>query len=257
MLASTTSSAAFRARDAPRRATLTHSAFRGTLTRVSPSDEIESETLRLNRRYMVEVVERFLLCPWAARSRLDGHVAECVFQQESPENFAPSLARVSELSVRPEIEIALFIYPCLGLARLDFEHFARRLRALDHDRHAIGGVPFAMAVFHPDATPQLDDAERLIPFLRRSPYPTLQLVRTSALERVRGGEVEGTAFLDIERHGAPPWGDPPPQPLRERIAQRNLAAVLEAGVATVEAAISAVHADRDATDARLGRPKRA
>jgi hypothetical protein len=225
---------------------------------VSLADEIEKETLRVNRRYMLEVVERFLLCPWATRARLDGQVAECVFQQESSEDFAPSLARISELAALPALEIALFIYPCLGLARLDFEHFARRLRALDHDRHAIGGVPFALAVFHPDATPQLDDAERLIPFLRRSPYPTLQLVRTSALERVRGDEVEGTAFLDLEAHGAATWANgPAPLSLRERIAQRNLAAVLEEGVENVEAAITAIHADRDATEARLGRPKRA
>jgi hypothetical protein len=220
-------------------------------------DEIETETLRVNRRYLVEVVERFVMCPWAVRSRLDGHVAECVFQQESWDDFAPSLARIDELVARPEIEVALFMYPCLGLARFDFEHFARRLRAVDHDRYELGGVPFAMAVFHPAATAQLDDAERLIPFLRRSPYPTLQLIRTSSLERVRGDEVEGTAFLDLELHGIPVWTGPPPPSLRERIAQRNLATVREAGVQTVEAAIAAVHADRDATDARLGRPKRA
>jgi len=225
---------------------------------VSLSEEIERETLRLNRRYLVEVVERFLLCPWAARSRLDGQVKECVFQQESSEDFTPSLECISELKENGAIEIALFIYPCLGLGRLDFEHFARRLRAVDHDRHEIGGVPFAMAVFHPDAAPQLDDAERLIPFLRRSPYPTLQLVRTAALERVRGDEVEGTAFLDVELHGAAAWtAAPAPLSLRERIAQRNLKAVLDAGVESVEAAIVAIHADRDATDARLGRPKRA
>jgi hypothetical protein len=224
---------------------------------VHRSHEIESETLRINRRYMVEVVERFVLCPWATRSRLDGHVAECVFQQESCEDFTPSLARISELSARAELEVALFIYPCMALGRLDFEHFARRLRALDHDRHEVGGVPFAMAAFHPDAEPQLDDPERLIPFLRRSPYPTLQLVRTSALERVRGGEVEGTAFLDLEAHGFPARIEPAPVPLRERIAKTNLKTVLAEGVETVTAAIEAILRDRDATDARLGRPKRA
>lgn len=230
----------------------------GTLAVVSLSDSIERETLRLNRRYMVEVVERFLLCPWAARARLDGQVAECVFQQESPDDFAPSLTRIDELAQTSNIDIALFIYPCLRLGRLDFEHFARRLRAIDHDRHELGGVPFAMAVFHPDATPQLDDAERLIPFLRRSPYPTLQLVRTRALERVRGDEVEGTAFLDLEAHGAAAWANAPaPLSLRERIAQRNLAAVREEGVETVAAVIAAIHADRDATEARLAYPKRA
>jgi hypothetical protein len=225
--------------------------------RVQPFDEIEKETLRINRRYMVEVVERFVLCPWALRSREDGHVAECVFQQETPDDFAPSLARIAELGERPELEVALFIYPGIKLGRLDFEHFARRLRALDQDRHGAAGVPFAMAVFHPDAEPQLDDPERLIPFLRRSPYPTLQLVRVSSLARVRGGEVEGTAFLDLEVHGFPPAAPPAPLPLRERIARTNLRTVEEHGLETVAGAIEAILRDRDATDARLGRPKRA
>jgi hypothetical protein len=224
---------------------------------VQPSEDIERETLRINRRYLVEVVERFVLCPWALRSREEKHVAECVFQQETPEDFAPSLDRIGELALCPEIEVALFIYPCIALGRLDFEHFARRLRALDHDRHEVGGVPFALAVFHPDAEPRLDDPERLIPFLRRSPYPTLQLVRTSALERVRGGEIEGTAFLDLDVHGFPAWAEPAPVPLRERIARSNLRTVLDEGVEAVGAAIEAILRDRDATDERLGRPKRA
>lgn len=223
---------------------------------MDPSDEVERETLRLNRRYLVEVVERFALCPWAARSRLEGQVTECVFQQESPDDFDPSLARITNLVGHTTIEIALFIYPRIGVGRLDFDHFLRRLRALDHDRHEIGQVPFAMAAFHPDATPQLDDPERLIPFLRRSPYPTLQLVRTTALERVRGHEMEGTAYLDLDLHALPTLGTAPP-PLRERIARHNLATVEREGVAKVEGAIRAILADRDATDERLGWTKRA
>ena len=46
---------------------------------VAPPEELEQETLRLNGRYLDEVVERFVLCPWAASSRRDGQVAECVF----------------------------------------------------------------------------------------------------------------------------------------------------------------------------------
>jgi hypothetical protein len=206
---------------------------------------------------LVEVVERFVLCPWAASSRRDGQVIECVFQQESPDDFDPSLARISLLATRAEIEVALFIYPRLALTRLDFEHFARRLRALDHDRHDVGQVPFAMAAFHPDAPPRFDDPERLIPFLRRSPYPTLQLVKSSALERVRGDEPDGKSYLDLE---ILTFGALPPAasiPLRERIARRNLATVERAGVATVEQAIADVLRDRDQTDERLGRPKRA
>jgi hypothetical protein len=231
--------------------------FRVTLACVNPTDEIERETLRLNRRYLREVIERFALCPWAERSRREGQVEECVFQQETPGDFAPSLERLSELAGRQQIEVALFIYPCLALGRLEFEHFARELRTLDHDRHEVGQVPFALAVFHPDAAPHLEDAERLIPFLRRSPYPTLQVVRTSALDRVRGPEPEGTAFLDLELLGLPSMSSPAPLSLRERIARHNLATVEREGVGTLEAVIQAILRDRDETAARLGQPKRA
>ena len=220
-------------------------------------NEIERETLRLNRRYLTEVVERFALCPWAPRSLSEGQVVECVFQQENADDFTPSLDRLSELEGRLKIEVALFIYPLLGAGRLDFEHFARGLRTLDHDRHEIGKVPFALAVFHPDATPQLEDPERLIPFLRRSPYPTLQVVRTTALERVRGTEVEGTAYLDLELLGLPALTGPAPLSLRERIARHNLTTVEREGVDAVEGVITSILRDRDETALRLGRPKRA
>lgn len=220
-------------------------------------DEIEAETLRLNRRYLEEVVERFVLCPWARSARHDGHVAECVFQQEFPDDFAPSLTTIDTLEGALEIEVALFIYPRLALGRLDFEHFARGLRAIDADRYEPGQAPFAMAAFHPDALPHLDDPERLIPFLRRSPYPTLQLVRTTVLERVRGDESEGTAFLDLDLLGVAGLSMPPTPTLRERIAKRNLDTVRTEGVETVEQVLADIFRDRDRTDERLQGKKRA
>ena len=66
----------------------------------------------------------------------------------------------------------------------------------------VGESPFAMAAFHPDAAADLDDPERLIPFLRRTPDPTIQLVRQEALERVRGRHPQGTAFVDPQLFSA-------------------------------------------------------
>jgi hypothetical protein len=220
---------------------------------VSDADEIEREALRLNRRYLSEVVERFTLCPFAERSRLEGQVKECVFQQQSAEIFDPSLTAISALWAHEEVEVALFLYPLLDLGRLDFEHFVRRLRTLDTDRHEVGAAPFAMAAFHPDAEPNLDDPERLVPFLRRSPYPTIQLVRRTALDRVRGRSDEGTAYWDLELLSSTTLQKPEPPPLRERIARANLRTVLEAGVTTVEAVIRDILRDRDETRLRLSR----
>jgi len=224
---------------------------------VTPADAIESETLRLNRRYLAEVVERYSLCPWALRSRAEGHVGEYVFQQETPDDLAASVAAIDSLAAHPNVEVGSYPRWFERLGRLDFEHFARRLRALDADRHEAGAAPFAMAAFHPDASPHLDDPERLIPFLRRSPYPTLQLVRASALERVRGGEEEGTAFFDLAVLGVPAALPASPPSLRERIARRNLETVREVGVETVEAALGDIFQDRDRTDERLQGRKRA
>jgi hypothetical protein len=229
----------------------------GYATSVTVPDEIEVESLRLNRRYLEEVVERFVLCPWARSARNEGHVGECVLQQELPGDFAPSLMTIDALSERTELEVALLIYPRLHLSRLDFEHFARGLRALDADRYEPGEAPFAMAAFHPDAAPQLDDPERLIPFLRRSPYPTLQLVRTTSLERVRGDEAEGTAFLDLDLLGVTGLSGPTAPTLRERIARRNLETVRSEGVESVERVLEDIFRDRDRTDERLQGKKRA
>ena len=218
---------------------------------VSDADDIEREALRLNRRYLSEVVERFTLCPFAERSRREGQVKECVFQQESAEIFEPSLSGISALWPHEKVEVALFMYPLLNLGRLDFEHFVRRLRTFDTDRHEVGTAPFAMAAFHPDAEPRLEDPERLVPFLRRSPYPTIQLVRRTALDRVRGSTDEGTAYWDLELLSSPWRQKPEPTPLRERIARANLATVLEVGVTAVEAVMKDIFRDRDETHQRL------
>lgn len=217
--------------------------------------ELEREVLRLNRRYLDEVVEAFALCPWALRARLDGHVTERVFTQDFPDFFAESLDALSELAGREMIEVGLFIYPRLRLSRLDFEHFVRRLRQLEEDRHPVGEVPLAMAAFHPDAEPDLEDAERLVPYLRRSPYPTIQVVRRTALDRVRGGSDEGTAYLDLSLVASLDVHRPVSPPLRERIAHANLATVRRVGKDTVEAVLRDILRDRDETETRLARGK--
>lgn len=222
---------------------------------MSDPGEVEREVLRVNDRYLDEVVDRFSLCPWADRARREGQVKSWVFTQDSPEIFEPSLVALSDLAALPTVEVGLYLYPFVGLSRLEFEHFVRRLRALEGGRHELGTEPFAMAAFHPEAEPHLEDPERLIPYLRRSPYPTIQVIRRSALERVRGGE-EGTQYWDLEHIASHGLRHPTPVPLRERVARANLKTVLEVGVGTVEAAVQAVLDDRDRTHVRLTSRKR-
>jgi hypothetical protein len=218
--------------------------------------EIRDEVLRVYDRYAQEVVEAFDLCPWAARSRRDGSAEPHVVLQSDPNDFGPSLRLIDELSPRKELSVALFIYPAFAFGRLDFEHFLRRFRHTDSERHEAGRIPFAMAAFHPQAPAVLADGERLIPFLRRSPDPTIQLVRREALEAVKGEGV-GTGWAElwmVSTRGA--RAEPPPT-IRQRIAQRNLETVRRVGAAAIEAVLADIDRDRNQTYARLGLPPRA
>jgi len=218
-------------------------------------NELRREALRVYRRYMVEVVEAFKLCPWAAAARRDGHVVEHVILAENQANPRESLALLASLAPASETEIALFIYPDLELDRLAFERFVRTLRELDAARYPLGEIPFATAAFHPSARADVSEPERLIPFLRRTPDPTIQVVRRTALDRVRGGAEEGTSFFDLASLGTAPLPQREPVSLRQRIAQANLATVLERGVDALEAVFEDIQKDRDRSYERLLRAR--
>jgi hypothetical protein len=214
---------------------------------------LRNEALRVYRRYALEVVEGFTLCPWAAAARRDGHVVEAVILAENQADPQQSLALLDGLQGQTQTDIALFIYPDLELDRLGFESFVRTVRERDAARHEVGTIPFAMAAFHPDARPDLVEPERLIPFLRRTPDPTIQVVRRAALERVRGNSQEGTSFFDLHSLGTLPLPQKEPISLRQRIAQANFDTALEAGVETLEALFQDIRRDRDESYARIRR----
>lgn len=214
------------------------------------STSLERETLRLNRRYVTEIVERFGLCPWAERAQREGRIAARVFEQSDSGELAPSLGAMNELAARAEVDVALFIYPLLRLNRLDFEHFARLLRARDAERYGPGEMPFAIATFHPQASPVLDNPDRLVPFLRRTPDPTLQLVRESTLRQVRG-DLYGTSFYGPHVFRPPAPAHNPTEDVRERIGRANHRTVVELGSDAFEAVFADILRDRERTHARL------
>ncbi len=217
----------------------------------SHDEALRSEALRVYRRYALEVVEGFKLCPWAASARRDGHVVEAVILAENQANPRQSLELLGRLEGQAATEIALFIYPDLELDRLGFESFVRTLREQDAARYEVGGIPFAMAAFHPDAAPDVKEPERLIPFLRRTPDPTIQVVRRTALDRVRGSSPEGTQFFDLANLATLPLPQKEPISLRQRIAQANLETALEVGIETLETVFRDIRQDRDESYARL------
>jgi hypothetical protein len=221
---------------------------------VAYQNELEHETLRVYERYAVEVVEQFGFCPWARSARESQAVALRVIFSTNPQDFADSLVQLKELScAQPDVEIALLIYPLLDLGRLDFEDFARRLRNAD-EMHTGAPGAFAMAAFHPNADADTSHPDRLVPYVRRTPDPTLQLVRKSVLFGIKGLD-QGTAFVDIDTLSASGFhslhASPPTKPVRERIAEQNLTTVLRVGSEVLGPLFEDIQHDRERVHIQL------
>jgi hypothetical protein len=214
----------------------------------APVDPWTREAVRLYRRYQIEVVEGCGLCPWAPRARIDGKVRERVLLQVDDADLTPTTAAIRALADDAGAEIALLIFPRMRAGRAGFERFVARVQEADARAHPLGAIPFVFAAFHPEALPDLSEAERLVPFLRRTPDPTLQLLRASAVDRVREGTPQGTQFLDIRLLDAAAVASPP---LRERIARANMATVTRMGVDAMTTLLDAIVRDREETYRRL------
>jgi hypothetical protein len=205
---------------------------------------LEAEARRVYHRYAIEIVEELGLCPWAKAAREAGEVAVLVATQ-APGGPDEALAMIGEVIARPQIKIGLILFPRWTGPRVEFEHFASRIRELDELRYPRGGTPFAIADFHPDAEPDATSPERLVSFIRRTPDPTLQLVRRSVLAEVRLSENQGTKFFDPARL---PLDDLPvnqADPLHERIARANQRTLLAAGIEEVRAQMDDIRRDRE------------
>ena len=211
-----------------------------------------TEALRLYRRYQIEIVEALDLCPWAQGARTQGRFRERVLLQTRP-TLRASLDAIDALERDADVEVAVLLYPRLHLDLRAFRGFAGRIRAADARRRRLGAAPFVIAAFHPDAEIDAASADRLVPFLRRTPDPTLQLVRASVLERVRTGAPQGTQLVvdleAIERAAA----QEAELPMHERIARANFETVTRIGVDDVARRLDDLRADRVRSYAALAR----
>jgi hypothetical protein len=214
------------------------------------------EAIRLYRRYEVEIVGALGLCPWAERARADGRVQERVVESADLDVEA-ALEAVAELGADEAVEIGLVLFPRLRASAEEFGRFVSELVTADAARRELGAAPFALAAFHPEGHRDLSEPERAIPFLRRTPDPTIQLVRVASLDRVREGHNEGTHFVDVRALMTLDWTREDTLPLRERIARANLRTVERLGPDEVERRFAAIFADRTATYAALSGDDRA
>ena len=195
-----------------------------------------SEALRVNARYVEEVVIGWGLCPWAAQAWRDGAVARRVLVDQAPEqspDIDAVLAFVDELAPNRATSIGLAIFPRATATEAAWGTFAERVRRADRARRAPDAAPpFLLAAFHPGSGQTAAAAGNpgaLVSFLRRTPDPTLQLVRASLLD-------------GLAREG---------RDLSGEIARANFAAVSARTPAALDAVVRDIRRDRDASYARL------
>lgn len=197
------------------------------------------EAKRVYERYAVEFVEALGVCPWAMQARRDGATRVEVDLAAVP--GAATEAQLTRLSEEPEVMVALVLFPRARLGRKAWEREVSRVR------EGLGaGAPFALAAFHPEAMADVATAARLVPFIRRTPDPTIQAVRYAALEGLRRHESTGSRFLDPATLdlGALMRAGPPRPALHERVAEMNLTNLEAFGLRRAEAVLDAILTDR-------------
>jgi hypothetical protein len=217
---------------------------------MSTDARLREEAIRVFRRYAVEMVEGLSLCPWAHVSRRDGHVRETVVL-EPDLDVERALAAIDELSGDLDVEIGIVLFPRAEVDRATFERFVANVRLRDEALRRPPEQAWAMAEFHPDARAVLTPDGAFTNFVRRTPDPTIQLVRQSALERVRRRDSHGSGYFDVSMLTEDTVFPPVEAPLHERVLETNREQIASAGLEAVAARFAEIRADRDAAYARI------
>ena len=216
-----------------------------------------NEARRLCTRYIDEVVLQFDLCPWAAPALRAGRVQVTVLPQvlsasrDARSLIEDAMEQLACAARNDELELVLLVFPRCELDRLGFERFQRDLREAMNERARLGTrSDFALAAFHPDAPLDTESPERLIPYLRRSPDPLLQAVRTTTLDRLEPTNPSGTGFVTPEQLQLLTVPSRQVVSLRMRVARANFATLATRG-GHIESTLAAIIADRRASYARI------
>lgn len=143
--------------------------------------------LARNDRYLREFIEDLAICPYARACRETGRLHREVLLHTEPQSDA-LVARILDLSrgTVDDFEVALLILPGLRMSAWDFDRFVRGVqRTYQKQRTEDMGTLFVVA-FHPEFDMRLDNPDVAVRFMRRSPDPTIQLVRPEAISRLCG-----------------------------------------------------------------------
>ena len=207
----------------------------------------EESVLRIYGRYVREVVEAFTFCPWALKAREAGKVSVRVCP-DAAWNLKWAVETTEEIAGTNSFEIGILIFPRLDANFGDFGRLVSELRQAHGDNHPEGAVPMAMAPFHPDGSQEISTPGRLTSFIRRSPDPTVQLVRRSVLDDIRRNERRGTDYIDLESTDLTKLlAEPVSEPIHQKILEANETTLRSIGTDTVERVLKSIHQDREET----------
>lgn len=184
----------------------------------APPDDPRAQTVRrLLERYLIEVVEELGLCPWAHAARVRGEL-EVVVGLGAQCSGEEAEAACRRALARPGAAVVMLVLPEL----------VGGARAVDALRNELARrLPEAgVAAFGPHAKGSLDSAAKLVPLLRGSPDPMLQLVPFSLLDSVRRAPTAAVPDLAAQARALAGLPQAPQPTVPEAIAARNYATVL-------------------------------
>jgi len=202
--------------------------------------------LERNDRYVREFVEAFNLCPYAKRTRETGRLHRVVLLEESEAAGEALVRAIEKLEAMPPetVDVALMIFPALPAGKdafVAFEQMVATARETMQSRHPGGDTPFYCVAFHPDFAEDLSDEHRAVRFIRRSPDPTVQLVRASVLRAVRGSG--STDYVDVKAMSAAElMAVTAPLSVSDRIGGANLRTLETEGPPRLRALLAEIHA---------------
>ena len=217
---------------------------------VRPSAELEAEVLRINLRFNVEVIEAFTVCPYARGSRNTGtsHRRVAWLRELDVEAF---LAIVEDVEKDETGEVAQVVLPLLRVSVEAFLEFAAEMGRRNAARKP-GRPAFVHAAFHPELPYATDAAPRLVPFFRRSPDPTIQLVRLGVLDAIHEGKPRGTQFFDGPPEAILKMLSEKPESVTDRITRENHENALAGDLERIAAVVEDIARDRQRSYARFG-----
>ncbi len=174
--------------------------------------------LRENDAFLT-FIETYNICPWAKPARRSGEVERYFFAwneffTRSNEETLQTL--VDKVATQEQTVVALFIFPELSHGAKQWEQAVKRFRKTYLQAEGARRV-LACAPFHPDLPYSSRTPATLVKLFRRSPHPTIQLVRLDVLRSLSEGTQSQDMYMSYEdalellKSNAPPPRESPSQ----------------------------------------------